>query len=298
MLQSNLQLLVRGGEAAIGVRVLVAIPALNVAAGAVGLVAARIEVETSTPAALVTGSDGFADLGVGNRRRDRLPGGKRSAINTARGETISLLLLGVRLAQPALGHFTLKTERPELAAVDIGADRGAVNVGRRIELVSLGAIVVLAALILALSGDIGENGIVAVGAVHDIRLDAGGELQRVAADLTINITVQLLLSLVVGAQPALLASIFEAVGPMLAFRGLGAGISTRGVRDRDPLITVLAIVEEASRETIHRHIREKRPLTLATQDGVLADAGRKESINARETKKNSRLHVSKCVDSN
>jgi len=63
---------------------------------------------------------------------------------------------------------------------------------------------------------------------------------------------------------------------MLALGGLTASIGTGGVGHRDPLIGVLAVVEEATGKAVHGHVREESVLmiiaTLATQDSVACDA--------------------------
>jgi len=105
-------------------------------------------------------------------------------------------------------------------------------------------VVVGAALIFANRSHITEEGecVVWATAVKGIALDAVGVIRRVAIDAAVDVTGEVLFSLVTDTQPAFLTTVLETVGPMATLGCLGACIGAGGIRHGDPLVTVLAIV--------------------------------------------------------
>lgn len=279
----------------------ITIPAVGVTEGTVGRMAAHGPVESAAPALGVSGLDSLADLGGGDLVGDGLPGGEGSAIDTAGGETGHTGGLGVGGAEEALGDFSLEAVGPEVAAEDVGASCGAVHGGGGGKSVRVGAISVGASVVLALGSDVGHEG--AIIAVHGVGLDAGGVVGGVAADLTVDVSGQFLLAVVGRAQPALLGAIFETVGPVLALGGLGASVGAGSVRHRDPLVGILAVVQEATGQAVHGDIGEESVLvisaTLATQDSVFGDAAREDALegshsgSAADEKRCDRFHLVK-----
>jgi len=226
------------------VGVLIAIPALNVAARAVGLVAARVKGEASTPARGVSGSDRFLDGGVGDLGGDSFPSGERGAINRTGGMSLGVWLgCGLSSVKLTFADLTVEAKRPEAAAVDVCAHGRAINVGGRREGVGLLAIVVVAAFVFSLMSDITLQD---ATFVLDVGLDTRGELLGAARDVTIDVSGEGLFTTLPFAQPALLGTVLQTISPVRAVRGLGTRIGARSIRNRDPLVGFLAIVEETT----------------------------------------------------
>lgn len=129
-------------------------------------------------------------------------------------------------------------------------------------------------VVLALRGDVG-NELTSI-AVQSVRLDAGGVVSRVATNLAVDVPRKFFFAFVGSTQPALLRAVLQAVRPVFALGGFGARVGARGIRNRDPFIGILAVIQKAAGETVHGHIRKKRVFVVvspaAAQDSVVFDA--------------------------